>query len=99
MLETIHLPLRATRKFIRERASKAMEKALELNPELLYFASPWSPPGWMKTTGRMIKGTLRPDVTRVTQLIAQELEILIRRAPEQWHCFQPNWPSDPGYGE
>ena len=26
-----------------------------------------------------------------------ELEGLIRRAPEQWHLFQPNWPSDPGY--
>ena len=22
------------------------------------------------------------------------LETLIRRAPEQWHLFQPNWPSD-----
>ena len=28
-----------------------------------------------------------------------ELEVLIRAAPEQWHLFQPNWPSDPGYGE
>ena len=27
-----------------------------------------------------------------------ELEDLIRRAPEQWHLFQPNWPCDPGYG-
>ena len=26
-----------------------------------------------------------------------ELEVLIRRAPSQWHLFQPNWPSDPGY--
>jgi len=25
--------------------------------------------------------------------------VLIRAAPEQWHLFQPNWPSDPGYGE
>jgi lauroyl/myristoyl acyltransferase len=43
-------------------------------------------------------GKLRDDVTRVTQAIAGELELLIRRAPEQWHLFQPNWPSDPGYG-
>jgi len=42
---------------------------------------------------------LRDDVQRVTQLIATELEVLIRRAPSQWHLFQPNWPSDPGYGE
>ena len=43
-------------------------------------------------------GKLRDDVARVTQLLAAELEHLIRRAPEQWHLFQPNWPSDPGYG-
>ena len=42
-------------------------------------------------------GGLRDDVARVTQLLAAELEFLIRRAPEQWHLFQPNWPSDPGY--
>ena len=41
---------------------------------------------------------LRDDVDRVTQLLALELETLIRRAPFQWHLFQPNWPSDPGYG-
>jgi KDO2-lipid IV(A) lauroyltransferase len=42
-------------------------------------------------------GNLRHDVARVTQSLAHELEFLIRRAPEQWHLFQPNWPSDPGY--
>lgn len=42
---------------------------------------------------------LRDDVARVTQLLARELEFLIRRAPEQWHLFQPNWPSDPGYAD
>jgi KDO2-lipid IV(A) lauroyltransferase len=40
---------------------------------------------------------LREDVARVTQDLARELELLIRIAPEQWHMFQPNWPSDPGY--
>ncbi|MSO31333.1 MAG: phosphatidylinositol mannoside acyltransferase [Ilumatobacteraceae bacterium] len=43
------------------------------------------------------RGSLREDVQRVTQDIACELEALIRLAPEQWHMFQPNWPSDPGY--
>jgi phosphatidylinositol dimannoside acyltransferase len=42
-------------------------------------------------------GRLRDDVARVTQLVATALEGLIQRAPEQWHVFQPNWPSDPGY--
>jgi phosphatidylinositol dimannoside acyltransferase len=40
---------------------------------------------------------LRADVARVTQALAHELEHLIRRAPHQWHLFQPNWPSEPGY--
>jgi lauroyl/myristoyl acyltransferase len=33
-------------------------------------------------------GRLREDVTRVTQLMANELEGLIRRAPEQWHVLE-----------
>jgi KDO2-lipid IV(A) lauroyltransferase len=40
------------------------------------------------------EGTFRADVARVTQAVADELEALIRRAPEQWHLLQPNWPSD-----
>ena len=40
---------------------------------------------------------LRDDVALGTQLLARELEVLVRRAPQQWHMFQPNWPSDPGY--
>ena len=30
----------------------------------------------------------------MTQDLARALEDLIRRAPEQWHLLQPNWPSD-----
>jgi KDO2-lipid IV(A) lauroyltransferase len=40
---------------------------------------------------------LHADVLRGTQALAHELEYLVRRAPQQWHMFQPNWPSDPGY--
>jgi len=43
------------------------------------------------------QGRFGDDVARLTQLLADELEGLIRRAPDQWHLFQPNWPSDPGY--
>lgn len=39
-------------------------------------------------------GSLRADVARVTQDIATRLEGLIRRAPEQWHVFQPLWLAD-----
>ena len=52
------------------------------------------PPIPLERTGKR----LRDDVQRITQLVAAELEVLIRRAPQQWHMFQPNWPSDPGYG-
>jgi KDO2-lipid IV(A) lauroyltransferase len=48
-------------------------------------------------TASRLGGGLRDDVARVTQSLARELEFLIRRAPDQWHLFQPNWPSDPGY--
>ena len=37
------------------------------------------------------EGKLREDVQRVTQLVAWELEGLIRRAPEQWHVLQPRF--------
>jgi phosphatidylinositol dimannoside acyltransferase len=42
---------------------------------------------------------MRADVQRVSQDLVVELEHLIRRAPQQWHLFQPNWPSDPGYSQ
>lgn len=37
------------------------------------------------------EGRLRDDVARVTQDLASAFEVLIRRAPEQWHVFQPIW--------
>lgn len=40
------------------------------------------------------EGRLRDDVRRLTIEMAAILEELIRRAPEQWHLQQPNWPSD-----
>jgi KDO2-lipid IV(A) lauroyltransferase len=39
-------------------------------------------------------GSFRQDVSRLTQEMATRLEGLIRRAPEQWHVFQPLWLSD-----
>ena len=38
--------------------------------------------------------TLSEDLQRISQDLANELELLIRRDPAQWHLFQPNWPSD-----
>jgi KDO2-lipid IV(A) lauroyltransferase len=42
----------------------------------------------------------KSDAARVRELTEQVvglMEGLIRREPGQWHLFQPNWPSDPGY--
>jgi phosphatidylinositol dimannoside acyltransferase len=36
-------------------------------------------------------------VRELTEQIARQMEGLIKREPGQWHLFQPNWPSDPGY--
>jgi len=38
-----------------------LRAALEENSELLFYASPWSPPGWMTTTGDMIGGKLKRE--------------------------------------
>ena len=35
-----------------------VQQALQLNPQLTIMANPWSPPGWMKTSGSMVGGTL-----------------------------------------
>lgn len=45
-----------------DRADKlpVLKRALAINPQLALVASPWSAPGWMKTTGSLIKGSLRP---------------------------------------
>jgi KDO2-lipid IV(A) lauroyltransferase len=45
-------------------------------------------------------GAEKPDGDRVrviSEEIVRRMEDLIRREPGQWHLFQPNWPSDPGY--
>jgi glucosylceramidase len=38
-----------------------LHQALELNPNLKIIVSPWSPPGWMKTSDALIQGTLLPS--------------------------------------
>ena len=40
------------------------------------------------------QGSLRSDVARITQEIAHRFEREIRRAPDQWHVFQPFWSAD-----
>lgn len=42
-----------------------VQRALALNPTLQVMASPWSAPGWMKTTDSLIQGTLKPGMQEV----------------------------------
>ena len=45
----------------REQIVPILREVLALNPYLKIIGSPWSPPGWMKTSGSMIQGTLLPS--------------------------------------
>jgi KDO2-lipid IV(A) lauroyltransferase len=76
-------------------ATLALRTGATLLPAAVYFrpgrdhAAVVRPPVPVEREGR-----LRDDVARITQLLGDEFESLIRAAPEQWHLMQPNWPSD-----
>jgi glucosylceramidase len=38
----------------------SIRDALKLNPQIKVIATPWSPPGWMKTSDSLIGGSLKP---------------------------------------
>jgi glucosylceramidase len=38
-----------------------LKRAYAINPMLKLVGSPWSPPGWMKTSGSLIQGTLKQE--------------------------------------
>jgi len=83
-------------------AMLALRTGAPIMPTAVYFTSRVDGHfGWVRAPIPVERQAerLRDDVTRITQDLAFELEILIRRSPSQWHLFQPNWPSDPGYGE
>ncbi len=39
----------------------AIKMAQQMNPSLLFFGSPWSPPAWMKTSGKLGTGSLKRE--------------------------------------
>jgi glucosylceramidase len=55
--EMKHFSIHSDRRYI----IPVLKAALARNPQLLFFASPWSPPGWMKSSGTMIGGRLLPE--------------------------------------
>jgi glucosylceramidase len=36
-----------------------LREAQQINPEMFYFSTPWSPPGWMKAGGSLLGGSMR----------------------------------------
>jgi KDO2-lipid IV(A) lauroyltransferase len=75
-------------------ATLALRTGAALLPAAVYFAGPGHHAVVRPRLPAQRAGRLRDDVARLTQGLAHELEDLIRAAPEQWHLFQPNWPSD-----
>ena len=51
-----HFSIEMDRKFI----IPILRLALSINPNLIFFASPWSPPAWMKDSNSMCGGSLLP---------------------------------------
>lgn len=50
----------------RENILSMIKEAMDIAEDLVIFASPWSPPAWMKTNGKMAKGgKLREDCREV----------------------------------
>jgi KDO2-lipid IV(A) lauroyltransferase len=68
--------------------------ALRTRAPLLLGAAYFTPTGHQLILQRLELPPEAKEVAEVTRLIAVGLEQLIRKAPEQWHLLQPNWPSD-----
>jgi len=49
----------------RETILPALQKARSINPALKIMATPWSAPAWMKTSGALNSGRLRPEAYEV----------------------------------
>jgi KDO2-lipid IV(A) lauroyltransferase len=72
----------------------ALRTGSPILPTAIYFDGPRRHAVVMPPLDTTRSGNLREDISRITQDVAHALEDLIRRAPEQWHLLQPNWPSD-----
>lgn len=48
-------------KYDRRHTIPLLQQALKINPSIKIMGTPWSPPGWMKTGGSMVGGTILPE--------------------------------------
>lgn len=56
-VELKHFSIERDKKYI----IPMIKEILKIKPDLFLFASPWSPPGWMKTGGNMCGGYMREE--------------------------------------
>lgn len=79
----------------------AVKQALALNPRLQVMASPWSAPGWMKTTDSLVQGQLRPEfhgafaqylVRYVEAMGAEGVPIFALTLQNEPHFEPPDYP-------
>jgi len=86
---------------IRDTVVPVVRDALSLNPNLRVMASPWSAPGWMKSSGALIHGTLLPQfygtfanyLTKyVDAMQAQGIPIYALTVQNEPHFDTPNYP-------
>ncbi|GFZ75774.1 glucosylceramidase [Paenibacillus marchantiophytorum] len=61
---------------------KTLKRMLEIAPDMQIFASPWSPPAWMKTSGSLKKGQLK-EGQAYTDALAQYYRKAIQAYQEQ----------------
>lgn len=79
----------------------AVRQALALNPRLQVMASPWSAPGWMKTTDSLVQGQLKPEfhaafanylVRYVEAMQAEGVPIFALTLQNEPHFEPPDYP-------
>jgi len=85
----------------REDVIPATRQALALNPQLQVMASPWSAPGWMKTTDSLVQGQLKPEhygafakymVRYVDEMKAEGIPIFALTLQNEPHFEPPDYP-------
>lgn len=70
-----------------------VKEALEVNPELKVMASPWSAPGWMKTSGSIIGGELKPENYKAYgEYFANFVQAYAREGVKIWAVTPQNEP-------
>ena len=86
---------------IRDTVVPVAREAVSLNPSLKVMASPWSAPGWMKSSGALVHGTLLPQfyaafanylVKYVDAMQAEGIPIFALTVQNEPHFEPPNYP-------